>query len=300
MFHRALQTRQAAPTSNRITLQIPRGDRRRVRRQTAKHSPLALFSAAIVAVLGATSAVAFSLSDMTFSEARASLAGVSSRVMIAAGFGIDQVVLTGQRYTLDSDVFDALDLTNVRTFASLDTAAALKRIERISWVDTAQITRVFPGMLNIDIRERVPAAIWRRGDKSLLIDATGRTLGPMPAATSWALPQVAGEGASADAPLLLAALSAHHEIASRLSFAERIAERRWSIVLRTGSKIELAADREIEGLAFVVSNTALRNALKGPPVIIDVRTPGRAVIRPNLTAAAHVAAPVSPQQKEVQ
>ena len=72
-----------------------------------------------------------------------------TQALIAVGFGIDQVSLTGQRYTLDSDVFDALDLGNVKTFAALDTAAALKRIERIAWVDTAQITRVFPGMLNV-------------------------------------------------------------------------------------------------------------------------------------------------------
>lgn len=297
IFHRALQSRKAPPANNGMTLQIPRGDRRRVRRKASQHSPLALFSAVVVAALGATSAVAFSLSDMTLSEARSSLADVSTRIIISAGFGIDQVGLTGQRYTLDTDVFDALDLTNVKTFAELDTAAALKRIERISWVDTAQITRVFPGMLNIDIKERIPAALWRRGDKNLLIDATGRTLGPVPPASSWALPQVAGEGASADAPLLLAALSANNEIASRLSFAERIAERRWSIALKTGSRIELAADREIEGLNYVTSNPSLRKALAGPPVTIDVRTPGRAIIRSSVTAAAHVAASTLPQPK---
>lgn len=297
MFHRALKTKKLPPANNGMTLQIARGDRRRVRRMPAKHSPLALFAAAAVAALGATSAVAFTLSDITLSEARLSVIDVSSRVMIGAGFGIDQVGLTGQRYTLDTDVFDALDLTNVKTFAALDTAAALKRIERISWVDTAQITRVFPGMLNIEIKERTPAAIWRRGDKNFLIDATGRTLGPVPHATNWALPQVVGEGASAEAPLLLAALSTNKDIASRLSYAERISERRWSIVLNTGSRVELAADREIEGLTHVTSNAALRKALAGPPVTIDVRTPGRAIIRQSVTAAAHVVAPAASQPK---
>lgn len=225
---------------------------------------------------------------MTLGEARESARNYATRIMIAAGFGIDQLSLTGQRYTLDSDVFDALDLTNVRTFAALDTAAALKRIERIAWVDTAQITRVFPGMLNIEIKERIPAAIWRRGDKNLLVDATGRTLGPVPPATSWALPQIAGEGASAEAPLLLAALLAHKEIASRLSYAERITERRWSVVLTNGSRIELAADREVEGLDQIASNAALRKAIAGPPATIDVRTPGRAIIRPSVTPVAAV------------
>lgn len=299
IFHRALHTKKIAPASSGLTLQIPRGDRKRVRRQTAKYSPFALITSVIVAALGATSTVAFTYSDMTLGEARVSISEVSSRLLIGAGFGVDQVTLTGQRFTLDTDVFDALDLTNVRTFAELDTAAALKRIERISWVDTAQITRVFPSMLNIEIRERVPAAVWRRGDKNLLIDATGRTLGPVPHATRWALPQVAGEGASADAPLLLAALSTNKVVMSRISFAERIAERRWSIALNNGSRIELGADREIEGLNYVTSNATLLNALSGPPVTIDVRTPGRAVIRPTVTTTSHVA-PTSSQARAVQ
>lgn len=293
IFHRALHTKKVTPADNGMRLQIPRGDRRRIRKNTSKHSPLALVSATIVAALGATSAVAFTFSDMTLSEARASISDVSSRAMIGAGFGIDQVALTGQRFTLDTDVFDALDLTNVRTFAALDTAAALKRIERISWVDTAQITRVFPGMINIEIRERTPAAVWRRGDKNVLIDATGRTLGPVPHATRWSLPQVSGEGANADAPLLLAALSTHKDIASRLSFAERVAERRWSVALNNGSRIELGADREIEGLNYVTSNAVLVKALSGPPVTIDVRTPGRAVVRSNATAASHATTPAT-------
>lgn len=297
IFHRSLRAQAAAPANTALKLQIPLGDRRRLRKTKTKHSPLALLTAVIVAGLGATSAIAFTLSDMTLTEARSSVAEVSARVMIGAGFGIDQLSLTGQRYTLDSDVFDALDLTNVRTFAALDTAAALKRIERISWVETAQITRVFPGMLNIEIKERTPAAIWRRGDKNILIDATGRTLGPVPHATNWALPHVAGEGASSDAPLLLAALSTHKDIASRLSYAERIAERRWSIALNSGSRIELGADREIEGLNYVTSNAALRKALSGPPVTIDVRTPGRAIVRPSAISAAHVAKPALSQSK---
>ena len=287
-FRRSLNPRRAPAQNSPFTLEVPRGDRRRRPIRPNAHSPVALLTAAIAAVLGATSVISLTYSDMTLGEARESARNYATRLMIAAGFGIDQLSLTGQRYTLDSDVFDALDLTNVRTFAALDTAAALKRIERIPWVETAQITRVFPGMLNIEIKERVPAAIWRRGDKNLLVDATGRTLGPVPPASSWALPQIAGEGASKEAPLLLAALLTHKEIASRLSYAERISERRWSVVLNNGSRIELAADREVEGLDQIASNAALRKAIAGPPATIDVRTSGRAVIRPSVTPVAAV------------
>ena len=288
--HRPFHPHAVPVPTHSFTLQVPRGDRRRrAYRKGSKVSGLAIVFAAVMAVAGSASVIAFTLSDVSVRVVQDNARHYTTQALVGAGFGIDQVSLTGQRYTLDSDVFDALDLANVKTFPGLDTAAVLKRIERITWVDTAQITRVFPGMLNIEIKERTPAAIWRRGDKSYLIDATGRTLGPVQQTNGWALPHVVGEGASEDAALLFAALSRHGELQSRLSYAERIAERRWSVVLKNGSRIELGADREVEGLDHVVSNSTLRKALDGAPVVVDVRTAGRAVIRALATPTASLA-----------
>jgi cell division protein FtsQ len=269
-----------------LTLQVPRGDRRRKQhRQKSKFLGGLLMAALLVLVGGSAAVFAVSAPAIALRDVKDKANHLATRGLIAAGFGIDQVSLTGQRYTLDTDVYDALDLANVTTFAGLDTAAALKRIERLAWVDTAQITRVFPGVLNVEIKERSPAAIWSRGDKHYLIDVTGRTLGPVPAHNDWPLPRLAGEGANVDAALLLTAISRHKEIQGQVNYAERIGERRWRVVMKNGSRIELGADREVEGLDQVASNTTLRGALTDTPEIIDVRTAGRAVMRP-LRAAA--------------
>jgi cell division protein FtsQ len=284
---RPFHSRPAVPApSQSFTLHVPRGDRRRSKRKASKASNLAIVFAGLMAITGSGTVVALTLSDVSVQQVRDNIRHYTTVALISAGFGIDQVSLTGQRYTIDSHVFDALDLTNVKTFSALDTAAALKRIERISWVESAQMTRVFPGMLNVEIRERTPSAIWQRGDNSYLIDATGRTLGPLPPANEWKLPTVVGEGANEDAAMLLAALSRHSDVQAHYHYAERIAERRWSVVLNNGSRIELGADREVEGLDHVAANRTLRKALNGATVIVDVRTAGRAVIRPLVTPAA--------------
>ncbi|WP_246317279.1 cell division protein FtsQ/DivIB [Hyphomicrobium methylovorum] len=210
----------------------------------------------------------------------------ATALVIAAGFGIDQVNLSGQRFAADSDVYDALDLTNVRTFAAFDSDAALKRIERIPWVDTAQITRVYPSTLDIIIRERTPSFIWTRGSDAYLVDGTGRVLGPVPVASNWALPRVAGEGAKNEAASMLAAIKRYPAIARQYAYGERIAERRWRIVLANGSVLELAADREIEGLEEIANTNAVSTLLKGDPMVIDVRTPGRIAVRPVDVAVA--------------
>jgi cell division protein FtsQ len=79
--------------------------------------------------------------------------------------------------------------------------------------------------------------------------------------------------------MLFAAFNRHPEIASVVSRAERIGGRRWSLVLTNGSRLELGADREVEGLEQIARNAELRRALTGQPMIADVRTAGRLTIR---------------------
>jgi cell division protein FtsQ len=289
----AQPSRQTAQPAMGLTLQVPKSDRRKVSRNRKKktNGVWLVFAACLVAVSGAAAILAGAMPANAARDAAMNVRQYASRGLISVGFGIDQVSLTGQRYTLDQDIFDALDLANVKSFAELDTIAALKRIERLSWVDTAQITRVFPGALNVDINERVPAAIWSRGDKNYLIDVTGRTLGPLPANSGWVLPHLAGEGANTDAPLLLMAISRHKEIQAQFHHAERIAERRWSVVLNNGSRIELGADREVEGMDIVASASVVRQAILASPYVVDVRTAGRATIRPLALASAATIAP---------
>jgi cell division protein FtsQ len=234
---------------------------------------------ALVLVTGAA-AIALPLDRLKAIVLGVDLGTKASELMIAGGFGIDQVSVTGQHYAADKDIFDALDLPNVRTFAAFDSDAALKRIERIAWVDTAQITRAYPGMLDIAVRERIPALMWKRGDKNYLVDATGRVLGPAPATNTWVLPRVVGEGANSEASLMLAALHQYPTIENEYAYAERVAERRWRIVLKNGTTLELGADREIEGFEQIMQARAVAPALNGAAMIVDVRTAGRIAMRP--------------------
>jgi cell division protein FtsQ len=285
------RSRATAPSMS-FTLQVPKGDRRKKPRSRTSQGAGWVVVTAIVAASGFSAAVATGMANASaLGDVKNNAQMYVTSALIAAGFGIDQVSLTGQRYTLDSAVFDALDLGNVKTFAALDMAAALKRIERISWVDTAQISRVFPGMLNVQISERIPAAIWSRGNKNYLIDATGRTLGPVSENNGWVLPRLAGEGANVDAPLLLTAIARHKDIEAQFDHAERIAERRWSVALANGSRIELAADREVEGLDQVAASSTLRQAVLGAATVVDVRTAGRAVMRPAAPSGVQAATP---------
>ncbi len=268
--------------ANPFALQISQGDRRPMARQRARRGTSYLAAAITGVVLCTSAAAAVLMSDYLEPEKIKSLASEKATgVMLGLGFGIDQVSLTGHHYTPDSEIFDALDLPNVRTFAEFDAAAALKRIERLAWVDTAQITREYPGVLKVQVRERRPAAIWKRADKEYLIDTSGRVLAHVAVPHGWQLPRISGEGANTESLMLFTALGRYPAIEEQFDHAERIGERRWSVVLKSGSRLELGADREDEGLAHVAARSDLRRVfLNGPAHVIDVRTPGRIALRP--------------------
>ncbi len=181
---RAVGDGRQKPTPKRraMALQIPRGERRYrgpMRRRRRWTKPL--LAVGLLALLTGAAAIALPLDQVRSIDLGSVVGTKASDAMIAAGFGLDQVNVSGQHHAADGDIFDALDLPNVRTFAAFDSDAALQRIERIPWIDTAQITRVYPGTLDIVVHERTPAVLWTRGVANYLVDASGRVLGPVPA-----------------------------------------------------------------------------------------------------------------------
>ncbi|MGE0025004.1 MAG: cell division protein FtsQ/DivIB [Hyphomicrobium sp.] len=243
-------------------------------------------------LLGAL-ALGLALGALEEAARRAGFAPDMERVAQALGFGIDQVALTGHRFSYDSDIFDALDLGNVRSFGSLDTAAVKSRIERLPWIDTAELTRVFPGRLEIRVAERRPYALWSRADRLYLIDKTGRVLAAVNGETLPDLPRFAGEGAATEAASLLETVALYPEVARRLAMAERVSERRWRLKLDNGTTLELPADNEVGALEGLSRDASLAKLVAAGRTTLDFRGPGRVAIRPDAEAdaAASSAAP---------
>ncbi len=195
------------------------------------------------------------------------------------GFGIEQVSLTGHRFTSDTDLFNALDLSTAQSLASFDSRATRIRFERLPWVQSVEISRVWPGQLAIRIKERKPFAIWERAEAAELIDVTGRSLGPVKRDAVIDLPRVAGDGASTQAARLLAVVDQNPAIKSRLVRATRLADRRWTLELTGGGRIHLPADGEATALARLTADPRLLALLTIPSQIIDLRSPTKIAVR---------------------
>jgi cell division protein FtsQ len=197
----------------------------------------------------------------------AALAPVEHAVELA-GFGLQQVSVSGHRFTADTDIYAALDLDSARTLLSFDARAARARIEQLPWIRRASIERVVPDRIEVVVAERAPFAVWRAGERDWLIDRAGRKLQMVPAGLMPQLLRVSGAGAPEEAAALAAILVDFPHIAGKLDVAERVAARRWTLHFAGGTSVDLPAVGESEALARL---TRLFESGLGGVARIDLR-----------------------------
>ena len=173
------------------------------------------------------------------------------RLMIMAGLGVDEIRLSGHRYTIDNDVFAALAL------ARADIAAPLQLGRRAPPRRSVVVGE--PRDRDARAAEHRRSAHQRAHADRGLAAGTAATWSMRRAVCSRAsrrrrcrhLPRIAGAGAPEAAGTLVAALHRHPEIARRVT-AERVGQRRWSLDIDKGSRIHLPADGEAAALARLI------------------------------------------------
>lgn len=209
----------------------------------------------------------------------------------AAGFGLDQISVTGQKFTPAADIFKALDLENARSVVSLDIEAATKRIENLPWIKQAHIERVYPGGLNVKVSERQPWAVWGRGKRDYLIDETGRVLAAVkPGTAAGGLLRLTGEGAAKEAAALMAILARYPRVGRELQEAQRIAGRRWNLKLSRNMVLILPPEREAQALTLYTSDPAVKRLTTKGGYAVDLRAVNKITLR-------DISASVPPQAK---
>ncbi len=203
----------------------------------------------------------------------------AEQLLTVAGFGIDEVTVSGHRFTPDSDVFDSLDLTNVKTMIALDTARVQARLERLPWIATATLTRNFPGRVSVVVTERSASAVWINDASAMLVDETGRQLSAIRPSDMPHLPRISGAGAPQAAGNLFQMLANYPTVAGRLQLATRVDGRRWSLTLTGGIQVELPSEGEATALAGVLQEAP--EVLEAPKTVVDLRSKTRIAVSPS-------------------
>lgn len=220
------------------------------------------------------------------------------QLLRAAGFGINEISISGHKLALDSEIYAALKLDQEGSILGFDVVAARRRIEDIAWVGEAQVVRVLPDKLRIQIIERRPIALWRHGEQQALIDATGRVLAKVARGSSPNLPVIAGTGAPEAAADLLGALELYPAIGRRIETATRIGQRRWSLALNDGSIVHLPEASARDALRRLAELDRRAGLLNRAAQVIDLRKHGLVAVGPPTRRAAAEPTPASTARQQ--
>ena len=203
---------------------------------------------ACVIFYGLTAAYGLSRSGQ-WEELRQSLATRTNELALMAGLEVKAVQVEGQQHLKEADIAAALGPRDGVSIFAFDTDAARERLKRNGWVAEARVMRLLPSTLVVELEERAPFALWRESGKLVAIDATGKVLSLAERTDFPNLPVVSGPGAAAPAAEIVEALNDVPELRDRVRDIERVAGRRWDLVLDSGLRAKLPATNFAAALA---------------------------------------------------
>ena len=199
--------------------------------------------------------------------------GIAQGEFARAGFGIDEISITGQSLTSESTILAALGLEDKTSTVSFDADAALARIEAIPSVKSAAIRKKYPGELIVSIEEKVPMARWRMGDATYLVDEFGNAVARDDGSFR-ELPLVVGEGAADDAIVMVRSLARYPQITRDLAAISRIGDRRWDLIFYSGLRVQLPENGVAQALKQLDMYQSTDQLLDRDVTVIDMRVAG--------------------------
>lgn len=196
-----------------------------------------------------------------------------------AGMRVERVDVVGRHHTPVQAVLDAVGVTRGSSLFAADLAAARKSLERLPWVRTATVRRIYPDALGVTLAERRPVALWQRGRHRALIDDMGDVIDHADLGRFSGLAVVVGDDAPAHALNLVALLETAPGLRKRVDIAVRVGGRRWNIKLDNGIDVLLPEKGALAAWGGLARLEREHNLLGQKMVAIDLRFPDRMIIR---------------------
>ena len=224
------------------------------------------------------------------SGAAGTLAGRTAAALAEAsveiGLGVRQVTVAGRRSVPREQVFRILGARRGEPILLFDVAAARDRLESLGWIESAVVMRRLPGTLHVRLVERRPFVLWQDQGTVVLIDPRGVAIEGAVIQDYGHLPLVVGADAPARAGALLEVLASEPALRARVAAAIRVGGRRWDVRFDNGVTARLPALGAAEAWRRIAELERQEGILALDIVSLDLRVPGRLIVRLAAGAAA--------------
>lgn len=203
----------------------------------------------------------------------------------AAGFRIVSVALAGQHHISREDVLAAAGVTDTTSLLFLDVEQTRERLKSNPWIADATVLKLYPGELQIGIREREAFALWQKNGQVSVIADDGTVLEPYVAPRLIELPLVVGRGAETRAKEFLSMLDRYPDLRASVRATVLVGERRWNLRLKNGIDVRLPETDIAPALERLVALDKEKTLTTRDIVAIDLRLPDRVTVRLSEAAA---------------
>jgi cell division protein FtsQ len=198
-----------------------------------------------------------------------------------AGYKVENVRVIGTNRLDPARIYERALGAEDLSMMLVDVDALRGEIMAISWVKDARVSRQLPNTLVIDVVEREPHAVLRRADRLVLIDETGKELGPVGNQGAGEMLRIAGEGAQSKVQDLTRLLDAAPALRPQVTAAEWIGNRRWDLTFATGQELALPEGPEKAAAALISFARAdgMHRLIGGEVEAFDMRNAPRMYLR---------------------
>lgn len=215
-----------------------------------------------------------------------------------SGFAIDNVRVVGNRQTSEIDVLGALGLDGWTSQIGFSAEAARRKVLELPWVETASVHKIYPGTVEIAIKEKTPYAIWQHGDELTLIQKDGGVIAPFSGSKFASLPLVVGIGAATGAAGIVAKIDRFPNLAGRVKGYVRVGGRRWDVTFDNGVTVKLPEEGEDQAIADLARLDKEHSLLSRDIAAVDMRLENRLFVQLTPEAAEARAAAVKERAKQ--
>lgn len=163
----------------------------------------------------------------------------------------------------------------------LDKQILQNEIEQVPWVKRANIKKIFPNKIQVQVIENDPYAIFLNEGVPFLIDLDGTIITQISdQSIDTSMIQILGEKANENLESLIKSINIHFpELLSDIKSLEYIELRRWNMKLRRDLKIKFPDEKIDQSIINLKRLFVEQNVSESNIIEIDLRIHGRASVK---------------------
>jgi cell division protein FtsQ len=264
---------------------LPFGPRASVTLPLHERVPGRLFPLVSLSILTTIAAVGFVRGGQydAFRATQGELHHVAART---AGLGMDRITISGLVELNETEVLQVAGINPRGSLAFFDVSEARERLEAQPLIREANVRKLYPGELTIQIKEREAFALWQLNGEVSIISSDGTVIDKMRDGRFAHLPLVVGPGANKRVREYVVLLGEAGSLRSQIRGATLVSERRWTLTLQNDLNVRLPEDNPDEAVRRLERLAREQKLLDKDIILIDMRQPDRVTMRLTEEAAA--------------